>query len=359
MPSKKNTKKAPDKKKFIQKNKAVLNVLFIAFFFLLAGGSFFVYYNAFKSNLSLKKPTEFVYIRSTFKFNDVVRYLSSEGLLESEDTFRWMADFMGYTHAIKPGRYKIKTGMSNHELIALLQSGRQEPVKLTFKSIRTRCELASKVSKYLEADSASIIRYMDSEEFQTKYGLNAENALSIIMPNTYEFYWNTSAEDFIEKMAGYYQSFWNDKRKRQAQKLGLRPDQVSVMASIVQQESNKKDEWPTIAGVYLNRLNSGMKLQADPTVKFALGNFGLRRILNEHLSVDSPYNTYKYQGLPPGPIYMANRSSIDAVLEASEHEFIYFCARPDRSGYHDFAKTYSEHLANAAKYHRELNRRGI
>ncbi|MFN5319134.1 MAG: endolytic transglycosylase MltG [Bacteroidia bacterium] len=359
MPKKKTIKKTPAKKGFIQKNKAILMMLAVAFFFLLAGSIFFIYHNAFKSNLRFKKPTEFVYIRSNFKFDDVVRYLSSEGLLESEDTFRWMADFMGYTHAIKPGRYKIKPGMSNRELIALLQSGQQEPVRLTFKSIRTRHELASKVSKYLEADSTSIIRYMDSEEFQKTYGLNAENALSLIMPNTYEFYWNTSAEGFMKKMAGYYQDFWDNKRKTQAQKLGLRPDQISVIASIVQQESNKKDEWPTIAGVYLNRLNCGMKLQADPTVKFALGNFGLRRILKEHLSVDSPYNTYKYEGLPPGPIYMANSSCIDAVLEASQHEFIYFCARPDRSGYHDFAKTYSEHLANAAKYHRELNRRGI
>jgi UPF0755 protein len=359
MPKKKTTKKALGKKGFIQKNRSILMALTVALIFLMAGGAFFIYHNALKTNFNLKKPNEFVYIRSHFKFEDVVRYLSSEGILESEDTFRWMADFMGYSNAIKPGRYRVKPGMSNRELIALLQSGQQEPVRLTFKSIRTRYELASKVSKYLEADSASIIRYMDSEEFAKTYGLNAENALNLILPDTYEFYWNTSAEGFINKMAGYYHRFWDVERKTRAQKLGLRPDQISVLASIVQQESNKKDEWPIIAGVYLNRLNCGMKLQADPTVKFALQNFGLRRILNEHLSVDSPYNTYKYDGLPPGPIYLANCDCIDAVLEASQHEFIYFCARPDRSGYHDFAKTYSEHLANAAKYHRELNRRGI
>jgi UPF0755 protein len=183
--------------------------------------------------------------------------------------------------------------------------------------------------------------------------------LSLFIPDTYEFFWDTPADQFISKIGKAYRNFWNADRKARAAQIQLSPARVSILASIVQQESNKPDEWPVIAGVYMNRLSRGMKLQADPTVKFAVGDFALRRIRGNHLLVESPYNTYKYEGLPPGPIYMASKRCMDAVLNFQKHNYLYFCARADNSGYHSFAVNFEQHLQNARQYQRNLNKRGI
>jgi UPF0755 protein len=326
---------------------------------VLVGSAYFFYSRMFRSNLVLSHGEKYVYIRTGATFEDVMQELGREGMLHNTESFRWLAEQMHYDEEIKPGRYSVRPGMNNRELIVLLRSGEQEPVELVFKSIKNRFELAGKVSKFIEADSSEILETISSSEFREKYGLNPENALSLIFPDKYLFYWNTPAKEFIDSMGVNYLSFWNASRKENAAQLGISAAQVSVLASIIQQESNRKDEWPVIAGVYLNRLKKNMKLQADPTVKFAVGDDGIRRIKGNHLKINSPYNTYQNFGLPPGPIALAKKESIDAVLNYQSHSYLYFCARPDRSGYHDFASTYTEHTRNASRYRKSLDARGI
>lgn len=321
---------------------------------------YFLYSRVLQANLVLKPSDDtYLYIKNSDKFEDVVRQLSERNLLRNQASFVWLSEFLDYHTHVKPGRYAVKNGMSNKDLILLLRSGKQEPLRITYKSIRTQAEFAGKSGALLEADSLEILQVFRSADFQSTYGLNAENALSVVLPDTYEFYWNTTADDFVKKLGKYYLDFWNAERKQKAENIGLTPAEVAVLASIVQQESNRTDEWPVIAGVYLNRLQKGMKLQADPTVKFAVGDPSIRRVRGSHLKTNSPYNTYMYNGLPPGPIYLASKSCMDAVLDYQRHQYIYFCARPDQSGLHDFAKTFEEHLRNARKYQQRLNERGI
>lgn len=353
-------RKSPAKKKKANPGYVkVLVALAIVLGIVLAGSAYFFYSRAFRSNLVLSHGEKYVYIRTGASFEDVMQELGREGMLHNTESFRWLAEQMHYDEQIKPGRYSVRPGMNNRELIELLRSGEQEPVELVFKNIKNRFELAGKVSKFIEADSSEILETISSSEFREQYGLNPENALSLIFPDTYLFYWNTPAKEFVDSMGTNYRSFWNSERKDIASKMGLSIAEVSVLASIIQQESNRKDEWPVIAGVYLNRLKKNMKLQADPTVKFAVGDDGIRRIKGNHLKVNSPYNTYQNFGLPPGPIALAKKESIDAVLNYQTHSYLYFCARPDRSGYHDFASTYTEHTRNASRYRKSLDARGI
>lgn len=359
--AKKKTRKPTSKKKSRGANfKRVLWATMIVFAVSLIGSFIFLYGKVFKSNLVLKSDQKgFVYIKSNDSFQDVLQQLVDRQMLTNKESFVWMAEFLDYDSKVRPGRYPVKDGMNNKELVLLLRSGKQQPLSITFKSIRTRNELAGKVGALLEADSLEIINIMNSSGFKEKYSLSSDNALSLIVPDTYEFYWNTTSEYFIEKMGKFHLDFWTNERMAKAASIGLRKEQVSIMASIVQQESSRKEEWPVIAGVYMNRFKKGMKLQADPTVVFATGDFTIRRVRSNHLAVNSPFNTYMYKGLPPGPIYLAGKQCIDAVLDYRRHGYIYFCARPDQSGLHDFAKTYDEHLQNARNYQRRLNERGI
>lgn len=358
---KKKTRKSTSKKKSGGASfKRVMWATLIVFAFSLICSFIFLYGKVFKSNLILKSDQKgFVYIKSNDTFQDVLKQMIDRQMLTNKESFVWMAEFLDYDKKVRPGRYPVKDGMNNKELVLLLRSGKQEPLRITFKSIRTRYELAGKVGALLEADSLEIINIMNSSGFIEKYSLSPENALSLIVPDTYEFYWNTTSKEFIEKMGKFHLDFWTNERLAKASAIGLRKEQVSIMASIVQQESSRKEEWPVIAGVYMNRFNKGMKLQADPTVVFATGDFTIRRVRSNHLAVNSPFNTYMYKGLPPGPIYLAGKQCIDAVLDYRRHSYIYFCARPDQSGLHDFAKTYDEHLRNARNYQRRLNERGI
>ncbi len=249
--------------------------------------------------------------------------------------------------------------MSNNELINLLRSGKQEPVTLIIRGFRNYNYLAGYVSKKLEVDSVDIVNAFEDELLAKKYGFNVNTFITIVIPNTYQFFWNTSAEDFIDRMAKEYKKFWTTERLQKATSIGLTQSDVSILASIVQMETNKIDEMSLIAGVYINRLKKNMALQADPTVIFAHNDFTIKRVLNKHLEIDSPYNTYKYIGLPPGPICIPYPHSIDAVLNYSKHNFLYFCAKDDMSGYHVFARTLQEHLNNARKYQKKLNELNI
>ncbi len=305
------------------------------------------------------KEEYFLKIPSESTFEDVVNLLTVNDIIQNKKYFELAAQILKYDDAVLAGRYRVRDAMSNQELILLLRSGRQSTVKLILRPTRSLAQIASKAAATLEADSASIINMMQDTAFLNSSGFNSNSVFSMFIPNTYEFYWNTSAEGFLKKMKREYEVFWNDERLQLAKNLQLSPMQVSTIASIVEQETNKNDEKNRIAGVYLNRLRKNWKLDADPTLVFALNDFTIRRVLNIHKKIDSPYNTYVYGGLPPGPICNPSIASLDAVLNYEKHDYMFFCAKDDFSGYHNFARNYTEHLFNARRFQREMNKRKI
>ena len=311
-------------------------------------------------NLSLgAKKEASLYIRTGATFSDVMQSLTDSSWLAHPEWFAWTAIKMQYNSQVKPGRYLLREGMSSRELASMLRSGAQTPVKVVFHNIHSSQQLAKVVASQIEADSLSLITLMNDTLLLHRFGLTPTTSPALYIPNTYEFYWNSSANDFMERMFAEYNRFWNPEREQRRKALQMTRVEVSVLASIVEQETQQNSEKRRIAGVYLNRLRKKMPLQADPTVKFALGDRTLRRILFEHLKVESPYNTYRNQGLPPGPICTPSIVSIDAVLQAEKHDYLYFCAREDFSGFHAFAKTHSEHNRNAQRYRAALNRAAI
>lgn len=334
-------------------------VMLFLFFSMLMIVGYYVYSRVFVPNVKPSNAELYIYIPTGAGFSDVLSSLSKQDLLIDIESFEWTSRRMKYDSNIKAGRYLVTNGMNNHELVSLLRSGRQRPVKVTFNNIRTVEQLAGRVSKLLEADSASIVAVFKDEQLLKRNGFNLYNGISIIIPNTYEFYWNSTALKFYERMYKEYKTFWNQSRTAKAEAIGLTIEQVSVIASIVQQETQQDLEKVLIAGVYINRFKKDWKLEADPTLVFALGDFTVRRVLNEYKLIDSPYNTYLNYGLPPGPICIPSISSIDAVLNYTAHDYMYFCAKEDFSGFHSFAKTYAEHLSNARKFQRALSHRGI
>lgn len=272
--------------------------------------------------------------------------------------FRILSGVVGMK-TVRPGCYIAGGGISTLALFRNIRGGRQTPVKLTIPNVRTLGDLAARLSLQLELDSAQLASAFSDEALCQELGYDTTTIGCMFIPNTYEVFWNISAKDLMVRLHKESNAFWTSKRKAEAKAAGLTPNEVIIMASIVDQETANSEEKPMVAGMYLNRLHQGMKLQADPTVKFALKQFALKRILHEHLSVDSPYNTYRHEGLPPGPIAIPALSSIEAVLHFAHHDYIYMCAKEDFSGTHNFAKTYEEHLANARKYAEALNERGI
>lgn len=291
-----------------------------------------------------------LYIPTGSDYKYVKNELSSLNVLISKNAFDWLAKRSHYDENVHPGRYVLTDGMANNQLINMLRMGYQTPVKVVFNNMRTVEQLAGRISEQIEADSTSII-----EEIYN----NEEVDATTFIPNTYEFYWNTDAEDFVEKMVAEHERFWNETRLNKAKSLKLTPKQVSILASIVDKETRKVSEMPRIAGVYINRLNRRWPLQADPTLVFAHGDYNIRRVLDVHKKIDSPYNTYKYAGLPPGPICIPSIAAIDAVLDAEKHNYFYFCAKDDLSGYHVFASNINEHNRNAEKYRKALNKNKI
>ena len=298
-----------------------------------------------------------IYIPSDATFEDVKQNLYSQGVILNRTSFEWLAARKKYPELIKPGHFLIKEGMSNDKLINMLRLGEQIPVQVIFNNIRIKEQLAQKVGMQIEADSGSLIKLLNDSVYQASMGLGTETALTLFIPNTYEFYWNTSAQQFMNRMHREYESFWGYDRDEKAAGLNMSRADVVILASIVEKETNKNDEKARIAGVYLNRLQKSWLLQADPTLVYASGDFGLTRVLNVHKDIDSPYNTYKYAGLPPGPICIPSIASVDAVLNAEDHEYLFFCAKDDLSGYHVFANSITQHNRNARRYRKAIENR--
>lgn len=303
--------------------------------------------------------TVYIYIDGQKKYEDVVWQLREKAGLPSEKIFRLMAERMNYPVNVKTGRYAIRNGMTMPDVIRLLRSGIQTPVDITFNNIRTAEDLAGRLSQQLMMDSLTLLHALKDSSNAEKYGFNQETFLSMFIPNTYEVYWDTGIENLLSRMKREYDAFWNESRRGKAKKIGLTPVEISTLASIVEDEATYADEYPVVAGLYLNRLNKGIRLESDPTVKFAVGDFSLRRILYRHLEVESPYNTYKNTGLPPGPIRVPSIRAIDGTLSPQEHNYLFMCAKEDLSGRHNFAVTHAEHARNARAYQQALNERGI
>lgn len=327
---------------------------------LVATGGYFalkLYSTYFAPNVSGKE--KYLYVKTGYVFEDLVTDLRYKEILDDIGTFWAAAEKMDLQGPLKPGKYRLKEGMNNRTLINMLKAGNQEPVQVKFQNIRKIENLAGLLAKKLEQDSVSFMRLLDSAEFVRKYGFETETVYTMFVPNTYEMYWNISAEDFFKRMNSEYLKFWNNERKQKAAALNLTPTQVVILASIVDSEALYDKEMPTIAGLYLNRLKRGILLQADPTVIFANNDFTVKRVTGALLAVDSKYNTYKYAGLPPGPITMPSINAIDAVLNKEDNNYIYMCAKEDFSGYHNFAETVEQHNINAKKYREALNKRNI
>ena len=339
-----------------KKKKYILAGLVIVFLMACVIG-FVVYLRVFAPNVAKEKT--YLYIHSHDNFNDVIQSLQQENALKNTSSFEWLALKKGYDKNVKAGKYLLKAGMNNNQIVNMLRSGRQEAVNLVFNNIRTNEQLAGKLARQIETDSASLILAFNNPDFLSNYKTSVDELRLIFIPNTYKIWWNTSAAELMERMQKEYDKFWNDERNAKAYSAGLSRKEVGVVASIVEEETNQKAEKATVASVYVNRIRKGMLLQADPTVKYAVGDFTIKRILNKHLVVDSPYNTYKYGGIPPGPICIPSISSIDAVLANQKTDYLYFCAKEDFSGFHNFAKNMEEHMANARKYQHALNQHKI
>ncbi|MBN8703929.1 MAG: endolytic transglycosylase MltG [Bacteroidetes bacterium] len=320
-----------------------------------------VYWVIYKPNVSLgTKKSQFIYIKTGATFDDVVNLLFDNKIIINKKSFVWLANKKKYTAAVKPGKYRLLARMGNNELINILRAGIQEPVFINFAGLRTPEQLITRVCNRLEADSLEMKQKFNDSGYISKYGFTKDNFSALFIPNTYEFYWNTSVDEFLERMAKEYRTFWTEERKAKARKLQLSQTEVAVLASIVQGEQWRfNDEKPIIAGLYINRLEKGMLLQSDPTVIYAVGDFTINRVLNADKEIDSPYNTYKYKGLPPGPIGFPEVSSLDAVLNYQHNDYLFMCAKEDLSGRHYFAKTYEQHQVYATKYREALNRLNI
>lgn len=341
----------------LKRTRLRLLAYFVLLLFLLAAaGAGLFYHVVMQPNLTIGQPIHF-YIPTGSSYHDVLEKLADEDLLRKESTFHWLAVRKNYPNRVLPGRYLLKPHWGNNALINHLRSGNQDPVRLTFNNIRTKQQLAGVIGAQMEVDSASIVDRLNDASFMANFGMGKETALLLFIPNTYEVFWNTPTDELFTRMHREFVRFWNEDRLSRANEIKLSPKEVMILASIVQRETTKRDEMARIAGVYINRLNRNMPLQADPTVVYAVGDFSLTRVLYKHLTIDSPYNTYMYAGLPPGPIGLPEPFIIDHVLHYEQHRYLFFCARDDFSGYHSFARTYSEHLVNARRYHHALNQR--
>ncbi|MEI6050772.1 MAG: endolytic transglycosylase MltG [Bacteroidota bacterium] len=320
---------------------------------------YLIYRTLFGVSIQTDNKKQVIFIPTGSSYKQVLDTLESNLIIKNLKVLEWVAKKKNYPALIKPGRYVIDKETSCNGLINLLRSGSQSPVNITFNNIRTLNQLAGKIGKQIEADSSLLISFLSDDSNFTSDGFNKANIIALFIPNTYEVYWNTDPEEFYIRMLKEYRKFWNQDRMAKAKMKNLIPVEVSILASIIDDEVSKADEKPRIAGVYLNRLKRGIPLQACPTIKFALNDFTITRVLYKHLLIDSPYNTYKHGGFPPGPIGCPSVEDIDAVLNAEDHDYMFFAARADFSGYHNFSRTLSSHNRYAAMYQRELNKRKI
>jgi UPF0755 protein len=335
-------------------------IILVAVFF--ATFSFYIYQIFLTPNVREEKETFYLLIPTGATYQTVIDSLRKNKVIEDELSFNFLSKVLDYREHVVPGRYLLNRKMSNSVMIRLLKSGRQTPVKLVFNSVRLKELIPGRLCRPLEADSNQFRKLLSDPEVCKRYGFDTTTITCMFIPNTYEVYWNTRAEELLERMHREYQDFWNEERREKAKAIGFTPIQVSILASIVGSETNKNDEKPRIAGVYMNRMRSAetnYRFQADPTVIFALRDFSLKRVLKEHLRFDSPYNTYLHPGLPPGPINTPAPTSLDAVLNYEKNNYIFFVVKADFSGYHVFTDNYEEHLRNARLYWEALNMRKI
>lgn len=322
--------------------------LFIAILYLLL----------FHSSMKIDKPVS-LYVYPNKTIDQVMTDLKDVGKINNTFKIKFILGKLGAKTIIPIGHYKLKPGTSDFKLARMLKAGAQTPVRLTFNNMRTVDQLAGRLSKQLMADSITILSCFRESAWMKEDGFTEQNYMSLFLPNTYETWWNITPEKLLALFRKEYKNFWNENRRDKAKSINLSLIQVSTLASIVEEETNKSDEMPKVAGLYMNRLEIDMPLQADPTVKFAVGDFSIKRILRGHTKIKSPYNTYTNIGLPPGPIRIPSIRAIEAVLSYDHHSYIYMCAKSDFSGYHAFATTLGEHNKNASKYHDALNSRGI
>ena len=342
------------------KKKTIYILSFVAVLLLLVGGAVaYVAYSAVMAPVVKNDQTVYVQVYPGDDVRRVEEVLTSVVDFKTTAAFAPLMKHYKYDQRVKPGNYAIRPGDSMRDICLRLLSGNQTPVKLVLPSVRTLDRLAGAVSKQIMTDSAAVMDLLTDVRFLDSLGYTSETIPCLFIPNTYEVYWTMSPKQFVTRMVKERNAFWTPARMAKAKALGLTPNEVITLASIVDEETIKNDEKPMVAKLYLNRLKRGMLLQADPTVKFALGEFELRRILYVHLQTNSPYNTYKYAGLPPGPIRIPTISAIESVLNPANHSYLYMCAKEDFSGYHNFATTLTQHNVNARRYQQALNRRGI
>ena len=342
----------------------MLKKLFYLFLILLVIGgigAYWAYDSIFSPNTAFEDDKINIQIPKQSSFDEALAILVEKNVLMDKSSFSRVAGWMNYQRSNVPsGNFEIKKGWGNKQIITQLRSGIQKPKSVTFNNVRTIEELMGPLSSEISLDSVELLSYFGDPIIQSELGFTKETMLSLFIPNTYQMYWDISVENIGKRMKSEHKSFWDKKqRKKKAEDMGMTPAEVYTLASIVEKESLRASERPIIAGLYLNRIKRGIPLQADPTVVFANGDFGLRRVLNKHLEFDSPYNTYKYAGLPPGPIYMPSIESIDAVLNPEDHEYIFMCAKPGYGTEHAFAKTNRGHEKNARQYHQWLSQQGI
>lgn len=318
-----------------------------------------VYKKIFSPNIFVK-DTEYLYVSNGAEFDAVMDSLCKNFEVRDSDGFVFTARKKNYPSKIKGGRYKITSGMSSNALVNLLRSGSQTPVSLNLDNLHTIQQLCARVSHNLDIDSNILYDLLQNDGYMKKYGFNSQTCMALFIPDTYQFYWNSTAEKFIETMNVHYQKYWTEERRQKASAVNLTQLEVSILASIVQKEqAHFKDEQPVIAGLYMNRLRIGMPLQSCPTLIFALGDFSIKRVTGKMLEYDSPYNTYKYKGLPPSPICFPEKNAIEAVLNYDRNDYIYMCAKSDLSGRHNFSKSYEDHKRYAKAYQKALDKKGI
>lgn len=320
-----------------------------------------VFYVVYQKVFGLNSGNEDVeiFIPTGSSLADVVQILEDNHALLQTKSFEQFSSWMKYSDEnVKAGHYIIRAKQTNKDIISMLRSGDQTPMKLVINNVRTLQNLAGVISRYIESDSLTVLQKLQSPDIQQQYGKSPQTMMTLFLPDTYEVFWTSSPERVFDKLAKHTDGFW-DKNADKLARISLTKDEAYTLASIVEQESNLAAERPRLAGVYLNRLKSGMRLQADPTVKFALQDFALKRVLLKHLEFDSPYNTYMYAGLPPGPICMPSLSSLNAVIGAEDNDFLFFCAKPGYQAGHVFAKTLAEHNNNANAYQKWLSSEGI
>jgi UPF0755 protein len=335
------------------KKKIILSI--VGVLILIAG---FFAWKFFGSAVSVAEEGKYLYIKTGSSYRDVQNELTKNHFIHGTVWFRMVSKIAGYKN-VKPGRYQIKKGMSLMKLIRMLKNGQQSPVNFVIIKIRTKENLASKIGSSFECDSLQVMEFLNNPDSLKQFGLDTNTVMATAMPFTYTLKWNTTPGKVFRQFNTAWKTFWTAERKEKADSLHLTPTEVSTLASIIDEETNDPADRPNIASVYLNRIAKGMPLQADPTLKFAMKNFGLRRILNEHKEVQSPYNTYINKGLPPGPICTPTLETMDAVLDSPKTDYLYFVANSDFSGTHIFTTNYEDHIKYARLYQEELNKRNV